>query len=157
MSSQITLWESASLISSVLGLKASHQTAIFFPARFGIFSLSFCTGRDFCISFTLSALAIILKSYPCSFPDSTSAFTSFGRQLQPYHPPAERKFFPILSSRPSHFATSRISAPTCSAKFAISLIKEIFVARKLFAAYLISSLLAISVKRSCVCVLSNGR
>lgn len=96
-------------------------------------------------SFTLSALEIIWKSYPISFPVSMSAFTSFGRQLPPYPRPAERKLLPILGSIPSHFAISLIFAPASSEKFAISLIKLIFVARKQFAAYFMSSALGMSV------------
>ena len=85
-----------------------------------------------------------------------SAFTSFGRQLPPYHTQAERKFLPIRGSSPSHFATSSISAQTSSEKFEISLMKLILVARKLFAAYLISSELSRLVKSISVCVRSNG-
>ena len=42
-------------------------------------------------------------------------------------------------SRPIPRATSRTSAPTCSHTLAISLMNEIFVARKAFEAYLIIS------------------
>jgi hypothetical protein len=99
---------------------------------------------------------MISKLYPNSFQLSTRALTSFGKQLPPYPAQAERNVFQILGSSPIHFATSKISAPTCSAKLAISFINDIFVAKKLFAAYFISSELCISVKNNTVLLRSNG-
>lgn len=75
-----------------------------------------------------------------------SACTSFGKQLPPYHIPAWRNFDHIRESLPSIFEISSILAPTFSQKFAISFIKLSLVARKALAAYLDTSLEAISVK-----------
>jgi len=147
----------ASRISSVFGLKASPHIAIFVFLSSQRASESFSTTRRFCRSFTRSAEAIISKLYPNSLPLSMRALTSFGRQLPQYQAQAERKLFPIRESSQSHFATSRISAQTLSEKFAISFMKLIFVARKLLAAYLISSELSRPVKSISVCVRSKGR
>src|SRR5918999_858556 len=59
--------------------------------------------------------------------------------------PARRNCEPIRSSRPIPRATSSTSAPSSSETFAISLMNEIFVARKAFEASLIISALATSV------------
>jgi hypothetical protein len=60
--------------------------------------------------------------------------------------PARRKLAPIRSSRPMPRATSITSAPVCSQTLAISLMKEIFVARNAFEASLIISAEATSVR-----------
>ena len=54
----------------------------------------------------------------------------------------------MRSSRPIPRATSPTSAPTSSQTLAISLMKEIFVARKAFEASLIISALVTSVRTS---------
>ena len=61
--------------------------------------------------------------------------------------PARRKEEPIRSSRPMPRATSPTSAPTSSQTLAISLMKEILVARKALEASLIISALETSVWR----------
>ena len=60
--------------------------------------------------------------------------------------PARRKLGPIRSSSPMPRATSSTSAPSSSETFAISLMNEIFVARKAFEASLIISAEATSVR-----------
>ena len=55
---------------------------------------------------------------------------------------------PIRRSRPIPRATSSTSAPVSSQTLAISLMKEIFVARNALAASLIISALAMSVRTS---------
>ena len=67
------------------------------------------------------------------------ALVSFGKQEPPYAGPARKKRLPILLSRPIPIEISSTSIPVFSHKFAISLIKVIFVAKKAFDAYLISS------------------
>ena len=53
-------------------------------------------------------------------------------------------------SRPMPWATVRTSAPTCSHTLAISLMKEIFVARKALEAYLIISAVGTLVRTTSV-------
>src|SRR4051794_40331674 len=72
-------------------------------------------------------------------PITESAAVSFGKHDPPKPGPAWRNFAPIRLSMPIALATSWTSQPTHSQRFAISFMKEIFVARKAFAAYLISS------------------
>ena len=74
--------------------------------------------------------------------------TSFGKQLPPKPTPACRNFGPMRSSRPMPLATSMTLAPVTSETLAISLMNEIFVARKALAASLIISALAMSVRTS---------
>ena len=88
---------------------------------------------------------IILKFIQYSFHVSISACISFGKQLHPYQIPACRNLGQILLSDHIHLEISLIFAPTFSAKFAISLIKLSFVAKKELAAYLIISADLISV------------
>jgi hypothetical protein len=70
---------------------------------------------------------------------------SLGKQLHPYQIPAFKNSFQILSSIQIAFAISFIFAHTLSESLAISLINVIFVAKKLFAAYFISSAVCQSV------------
>ena len=70
------------------------------------------------------------------------------KQLPPQPMPALRNFGPIRSSSPIPRETSRTSAPTSSQTLAISLMKEILVARKAFEASLIISALVTSVRTS---------
>ena len=72
-------------------------------------------------------------------PMSAIAEVSFGKQEPPKPGPACRNFGPMRVSRPMPMATSWTFAPTFSQTLAISLMNVIFVARKPFAAYLISS------------------
>ena len=58
-----------------------------------------------------------------------------------------KKFLPILPSNPIPVETSLTLAPTFSHKSAISLIKVILVAKKEFAAYLISSAVSLFVNK----------
>jgi len=68
-----------------------------------------------------------------------SARVSLGKHDPPKPGPAWRNFEPIRLSSPIPRATSCTSAPTFSARSAISLIKVILVAKNAFAAYLMSS------------------
>src|SRR5210317_928157 len=70
---------------------------------------------------------------------ATIALVSFGKQVPPYAGPALKNRLPILLSKPIPIEISSTSIPVFSHKFAISLIKVIFVAKKAFDAYLISS------------------
>ena len=70
---------------------------------------------------------------------------SFGKQLPPQPGPGFRNSWPIRLSEPMPTTTSATSAPTCSDSAAMALMKEIFVARKALAAYLMSSAVAGSV------------
>ena len=71
-----------------------------------------------------------------------------GKQLPPKPIPACRNLLPMRSSRPIPRATSTTSAPVSSHTFAISLMKEIFVARNAFEASFTISALAMSVRTS---------
>ena len=62
--------------------------------------------------------------------------------------PACRNFGPMRSSRPMPLATSTTSAPVSSHTLAISLMNEIFVARKALEASLTISALLMSVRTS---------
>ena len=73
---------------------------------------------------------------------------SLGKQDPPKPRPALRNDGPMRVSRPIPRATSVTSAPTSSETFAISLMNEIFVARKAFEASLIISAEATSVRTS---------
>ena len=68
--------------------------------------------------------------------------------MPPKPTPACRNFGPMRSSRPMPLATSMTLAPVTSQTLAISLMNEIFVARKALAASLIISALAMSVRTS---------
>jgi hypothetical protein len=73
------------------------------------------------------------------FPTFAKALVSFGKQEPPYAGPALKNLEPILLSSPIPSATSSTFTLTFSHKFAISLIKLIFVAKKALEAYFISS------------------
>ncbi|MNR09355.1 hypothetical protein D3C85_1255520 [compost metagenome] len=73
------------------------------------------------------------------------ACTSFGKQEPPYPAPAYRKWYPILGSEPIPCRTISISAPSISARFAISFMKLILVANIQLAAYLVNSALRTSI------------
>ena len=68
------------------------------------------------------------------------------KQLPAVADPGLQELGPMRSSRPMPRATSVTSAPTSSQTLAISLMKEILVARKAFEASLIISALATSVR-----------
>ena len=78
----------------------------------------------------------------------TSTVSSPVRHEPPKPIPACRNFCPIRSSRPIPRATSMTSAPVSSQTFAISLMNEIFVARKALEASLTISADAMSVRTS---------
>src|SRR5690606_13298306 len=94
---------------------------------------------------SITALSI-LKSYLTSDDDFASACTSLGKQLPPYPIPGNKKRFPILLSVPTPLRTESTSAPSNSHRFAISFMKEIFVARNELAAYFVSSAERSSIK-----------
>ena len=78
----------------------------------------------------------------------TSTVSDPATQLPPNPTPACRNFGPMRSSSPMPLATSTTSAPVSSQTLAISLMKEIFVARKALAASLTISAEAMSVRTS---------
>ncbi|MNL65316.1 hypothetical protein D3C87_1896320 [compost metagenome] len=73
------------------------------------------------------------------------ALTSLGKHEPPQPMPARKKAWPMRWSKPMPSATFSTSAPTRSQMLAISLMKEILVAKKQLAAYLIISALLRSV------------
>ena len=78
----------------------------------------------------------------------SSACTSLGRQDPPKPMPACREWGPMRLSKPIPAATCRTSAPSSSQICATSLMKEMRVARKALAAYLIISAVRRSVSTS---------
>ena len=108
-------------------------------------------------AFTPIAARTILMSVPASSAMWTMALVSLGRQLPPKPKPAWRNLDPMRLSRPMDLATSRTSAPTASARRAISLMKEIFTARKLLDAYLMSSAVSMLVFTMGVSSRNRGR
>nr|KEP24631.1 hypothetical protein DA06_01410 [Georgenia sp. SUBG003] len=81
-------------------------------------------------------------STPSSPARAMKARMSLGRQPPPNPIPARRNFFPMRSSWPMASASWVTSAPVASHSSAMALMKEIFVARKEFAATLTSSAVA---------------
>ena len=84
---------------------------------------------------------------PRSAARSRNARMSLGRHPPPKPTPARRKRRPILSSRPIASARSVTSAPAASQTWDTALMKLILVARKAFAATLMSSAVAKSMIR----------
>ena len=82
---------------------------------------------------------------------------SLGKQAPPKPGPAWRNFGPIRPSSPMPRARSCTSAPMLSHRLAISLMKEIFVARNELAAYLVSSEVAMLVITKGVSFRKSGR
>ena len=66
------------------------------------------------------------------------ALVSLGKHDPPKAGPALKKRLPILLSKPIPRETSSTLTPVFSHKFAISFIKEIFVAKKAFDSYFIN-------------------
>ena len=126
-------------MSSVLGLKVSPKTPTLAALRVPSASLTRRTSLPGCWRLTCTAAFSSLGSCPLSLASLVRTATSLGRQLPPYPMPAFRKSFPILSSMPMPRATPVTSTPTRPQISAISLIKEIFMARKALLAYLIIS------------------
>ena len=127
-------------MSSVLGLKASPQSAMRLPARPApkralIFAPSTC----FCASFTCSTAPTSVSGRPASFPVRCRALTSLGKQEPPKPAPAYRKSKPMRGSEPMPCRTSSMSAPSRSARLASSFMNEMRVASMALAAYLVSS------------------
>ena len=91
------------------------------------------------------------------FAVAENALISLGKQDPPKPGPELRNLDPIRLSKPKALETSWISAPTTSHKSATSLIKEIFVAKKLFEAYLIISAVSIVVETIGVSKRYKGR
>ncbi len=90
-------------------------------------------------SLTDSTASMISKRSPCSSAICATARVSFGKQEPPKPGPGWRNFGPMRLSSPMPRATTWTSAPTASHSSAISLMKEILVARKALEAYLIIS------------------
>ncbi|OQA22792.1 MAG: hypothetical protein BWY60_00137 [Actinobacteria bacterium ADurb.Bin346] len=88
---------------------------------------------------------MMLAGTPYSSAVKNSALTSFGKHDPPQPMPAFINLLPILLSSPIPYVTSSMFAPTLSQIFAISLINDIFVARKAFEEYFIISELVESV------------
>ena len=90
------------------------------------------------------ALAVIVASTmpvwtPAPRANDDSAIVSLGKHDPPYPGPACKNLPPMRRSMPMALATVFTSAPSTSQRLAISLMKEIFVAKKAFEAYLMSS------------------
>ena len=127
-------------MSSVSGLKVRPSTATVLPRRLPPAALE--TLRAIArlrLSLTASTASTIRNGTSWSSAILTSARVSFGKHEPPKPGPACRNFEPMRLSSPMPRATSCTSAPTFSARSAISLMKVILVARKALAAYLISS------------------
>src|SRR5439155_1369869 len=73
----------ASRMSSVRGLNARPHNANVRPFMVLKWRSILSTSRCFCTSLTASTASKVLKSYPFSAADLSSAFTSFGKQLPP--------------------------------------------------------------------------
>src|SRR5258708_8810294 len=136
----ITVIDGASRISSVSGLNDKPNIA----------TTLFLTDPSSSFLALLAILAIearLISSTSCrrenSYPDcleiAIRALTSLGKQLPPYPAPGERNELPIRLSYPMPLNTLSPSAPVISDKCAIAFAKDIFVAKKAFAAYLIIS------------------
>src|SRR6185437_15940114 len=115
--------------SSVLGLKARPQIAIFFPRMIQSSSRREKSQPDF------SAMRI-------------NACTSLGKQKPPKPSPGFKKDEPMRGSSPIPSATLVTSAPTASQRLATMLMKEIFIARNELDACLISSAELVSVTKN---------
>ena len=87
----------------------------------------------------------IQKLWPCSAAAASRARTSLGKQEPPNPSPALRKARPTRGSSPMPSATAPTSAPVSSQRWAISLMNEIFRARKVLVPYLTISALVESV------------
>jgi hypothetical protein len=103
------------------------------------------TKRRRCRTLTSAAALSRAKSWPWCAAVSSRARMSLGRQEPPKPRPALRKARPMRGSAPMPSATACTSPPVSSHRWAISLMKLIFSARKLLAPYLISSALVGSV------------
>src|SRR5215510_6079984 len=132
--------DGASRTSSVLGLKVRPKTATVLPRSTPANEIeTFRAMARLRVSLTLSTASRMRIGTSWSCAVLISARTSLGKHEPPKPGPACRNFGPIRLSSPMPRATSCTSAPTFSARSAISLIKVIFVARNALAAYLISS------------------
>ena len=130
-----------SRMSSVSGLNESPSTPIVLPAHVAV------EQRRDLLDHALAAGARSPRSRrrrsasgsPRSRANARSSACPSGSTSRRSPGPACRNFEPIRRSRPMPRAMSWTSAPTCSHRFANSLMNEIFVARNAFAAYLVSS------------------
>ena len=89
--------------------------------------------------FTSTTARSVRSSQPSPAAVWIRASVSFGKHEPPYPRPALRNAAPIRGSRPIPFTTWVTSPPASSQRLAISLMKEIFVARNAFDAYLMIS------------------
>ncbi|CAM5242287.1 hypothetical protein SFUMM280S_03168 [Streptomyces fumanus] len=94
---------------------------------------------------SISRRKVSAWSAPSSPARAMNARMSLGRQPPPKPIPARRNFRPIRSSYPIASASLATSPPAASHTSAIALMKEIFVARKEFAAVFTSSAVGKSV------------
>ncbi len=78
---------------------------------------------------------------PRSLPVLTNARKSLGKQLPPKPRPGYKNCMPMRSSEPTASRTCSTSPPAASHSSAISFMKEIFVAKSAFDAYLTISAL----------------
>ena len=128
-----------SLVSSVFGLNASPQMAIFLFFSEPRVASAFRASTPFCASFTSRTASSngVLRSLV--FATYESARISLGKQLPPKPGPAYKKSYPIRLSLPITARTCSISAPVASEIALNSFINEIREASIAFDAYLPSS------------------